>query len=116
MGRDDMQGGDQPGWSQRTMIKNKFYFFTCFHQAFKIIDEGKSILAHGNKTLEPPRFTLQQRVHFIFPFLQINLMLSIKFQRDHWFSRNFSYVEFLIDIWNVFTISWIVFQYQAGQD
>ena len=77
MGRDDMQGGDQPGWCQRTMIKNKFYFFTCFHQAFKIINEGKCILAHGNKTLEPLRFTLQQRVHLIFPFLQPHVEYKI---------------------------------------
>ena len=83
MGRADMQGGDQPGWCQRTMIKNKFYFFTCFLQAFKIINERKFILAHGNKTLEPLRLTLQWRAHLIFPCLQTNLMLSIKFQRDH---------------------------------
>ena len=83
MGRADMQGGDQPGWCQRTMINNKFYFFTCFLQAFKIINERKFILAHGNKTLEPLRLTLQWRAHLIFPCLQTNLMLSIKFQRDH---------------------------------
>lgn len=30
MGRDDIQDGGQPGWCQRTMLKNSFYFSPVF--------------------------------------------------------------------------------------
>lgn len=59
MGRDDMQGGGLPGWCQRTMPKNNFYFFTCFYLAFKSSNEHKCTLAWGDKILEPLRFALR---------------------------------------------------------
>lgn len=111
MGRDDIQDGGQPGWCQRTMLKNSFYFFTCFYQAFKISNERKCILCGAGKFWSPWNSRWEHKVYLTFPSLQTNHTLSKKFQRDSRFSRNFSYSEFLINIWNVFTISWIVLQY-----
>lgn len=53
--RDNTQGGEKAGWCQRTGFKNSFYFFTCFHWAFKGPHERKCVLSYGNKTLEPLR-------------------------------------------------------------
>lgn len=116
VGKDNIQGGSQTDWCQRTELKHSFYVFACFYWTLIGPKERKCVLCHGNNFREPLRLTL--RTQGVLPAspncLKLNIL--VKFQRDHRFSRDFSYSEFFINHWNVFAISWIVFRYHKGQD